>query len=613
MNNTSNKFNLSLSKTPNSPKTDFTDLLTNKSGNSIINIINLKQTPSSKSHNQIPLSHLKHSTTTDSSLSKQFIKPLKPSNSTSYISKSKHSKNKNSNFPNLNNDLTLKRSISTQDNLLFIIKSDSSKNKKDSFTQKKSFSSRRSHLFKSTSSDFYKTQSAFGRTIHVNDNKDTNNNKPIIQPNKLNDYNNHKTIFKPFQIAGTIYSELYKQKEKFFKQIKETPSPKLANFAHNPQGETINSVEKKYDSKSSNDIFNFTTSFLNRKIINEIPVTFPLCISHNSTYSSCSQKRRHEKIINLFMKLKTYLSKDPSNDFAIVKEFLQKNNITNPEYYEHNKIQNMLHFLNHPIQFNPKMSLQDAILTALNYQPSNEDLANMNIYQTTNNGECPNNSQLQIETIYDININTTLEQNNKDKCVKKKKKVHNAFDNVDNEKFCQKIKRVYHHNSLSDLIKGLEMEFGNIRKEKMQRYKGNNNTKWGKSVRPKPNDYINYNNYNSNNIQFNPNKIELNDLIYDTNIFVPNLCLSYDAFNGPLLNKIYEEKQKIESKINKQKHLNEINQRMYYNSILRNSEMEMKDIKRRNKLTEFIILERAKKKLELEEKKKMFNIDKNII
>ena len=52
---------------------------------------------------------------------------------------------------------------------------------------------------------------------------------------------------------------------------------------------------------------------------------------------------------------------------------------------------------------------------------------------------------------------------------------------------------------------------------------------------------------------------------------------------------------------------------MYYNCVFKNSEFNIEDIKRRNKLTEFIILERAKKKLELQEKKKLLDIDQNII
>jgi hypothetical protein len=204
---------------------------------------------------------------------------------------------------------------------------------------------------------------------------------------------------------------------------------------------------------------------------------------------------------------------------------------------------------------------------------------------------------MKIDTIYDIT--PTIESNcsSKIKLVKqnKKKQVVNVFDNINHNKYLEKIKNTYFQpKSLPDLIKVLENELSDIQKEKMERIEKSNNS-------------------NSYNNSFYKNKIELNGLLNDNNVLVPNLCLSNGMMNNVMFNRINETKHKILTKLNKQKQLNEINQRMYYNCVFKNSEFNIEDIKRRNKLTEFIILERAKKKLELQEKKKILDIDQNII
>ena len=70
---------------------------------------------------------------------------------------------------------------------------------------------------------------------------------------------------------------------------------------------------KKHTAKIPTDLSGCTTTFLEWKFIKELPVTLPLCLNHNTKYTSISQQRLHEKIIHLFIKLKTYISKDPEN------------------------------------------------------------------------------------------------------------------------------------------------------------------------------------------------------------------------------------------------------------------------------------------------------------
>ena len=535
-NNTSVKLILSPNKSPQIPITYFNGLLTNRSGNSIIfnNICHKsQQSPPSQTHSPFLSPRLKHSRS-------MFVKP----HNSSYLEKP----------------------------IQLLIKSNNNNSIFESVPKKQ--------CSPTLSKQLHQNQYAFGRTLH---NNKTNNEHIRSSSNDEVELMKHKSILKPFQIAGTIYKELFQQKEKFYNQIKRSKDFNIIDV-------------KKHTPNIPNDLSGCMTSLLNRKFIKELPVTFPLCLYHNIKYTSISQQRRHEKIIYLFLKLKIHISKEPENHMAIIKEFLQRNNITNPEFYNKSKIQNFFHFLNHPIKFGPNISLYEAILTALNYRPTDEDIAkNMSKCQKNKNNDNKNN-EFKVDTIYDITPTIESSCSSKIKLVKqnKKKQVVNVFDNIDNNKYLEKIKNTYFQpKSLRDLIKVLENELSDIQKEKMERIEKSNN--------------------NSYNNSFYKNKVELNDLLNDNNVLVPNLCLSNGALNDVLVNRINETKHKILTKLNKQKQLNEINQRMYYDCVLKNSEFNIEDIKRRNKLTEFIILERAKKKLELQEKKKLLNIDKNII
>ena len=161
--------------------------------------------------------------------------------------------------------------------------------------------------------------------------------------------------------------------------------------------------------------------------------------------------------------------------------------------------------------------------------------------------------------------------------------------NIDEEKFYEKVKREYKPKELKELVKGLEEEFVNIQKEKIEKIEKNNNI-WNPQV-------------NHNEKPF----------VLDNNQFVPNLCLSSKIVNKGLMKKVQQHNEKLLKKMNKQQKIREINQRMYYSSILKENSVDLEEIKRRNKLTEFIILERAKKQLALEHEKQKLELSKNIV
>ena len=66
------------------------------------------------------------------------------------------------------------------------------------------------------------------------------------------------------------------------------------------------------------------TRYLERKKINDLPVTYPLYLSYNNKYNSISEKNRVDKILNKLICLKTHIMRDPLNRIEIIQEFFLK-------------------------------------------------------------------------------------------------------------------------------------------------------------------------------------------------------------------------------------------------------------------------------------------------
>ena len=103
--------------------------------------------------------------------------------------------------------------------------------------------------------------------------------------------------------------------------------------------------------------------------------------------------------------------------------------------------------------------------------------------------------------------------------------------------------------------------------------------------------------------------------ITDKNKYIPNLCLISNGFKEKYKENIDKINKNILKKKNKQEKLKEINNRLYYNIIRKHNKVEFdrNDIKRSAKLTEFVVMEKAKKKFLFENAKINFvNILKKI-
>ncbi len=113
-----------------------------------------------------------------------------------------------------------------------------------------------------------------------------------------------------------------------------------------------------------NDLSSF---FLDRKFINDIPVTFPLFLSYTNSYNTISERDRVENILNKFIKLKTHIMKDPTNKDQILREFILKNGIYKNSCLTNQKISNFSNYLKLPFKFDPQKTIIDIIKEGLNY------------------------------------------------------------------------------------------------------------------------------------------------------------------------------------------------------------------------------------------------------
>ena len=307
---------------------------------------------------------------------------------------------------------------------------------------------------------------------------------------------------------------------------------------------------------------NSITGFLERKKINEIPITCPVYLSHNNIYISMSEKSRVDRILSKLICLKTHLLKDGLNKFEIIKEFLIKNGIKDSKYFTRESLINLYNYFLQPFTFPPEYLLIDIINDGIKFNHSS-GIEEINKIEEDKNilNYMPKNRSLFSSK----------------KGGKKTRNILKKINSIDNITMDNKY-LTHHQNSeniikkaLPNLIKDLEFELRQIKQEKIAKL-------------DKYNDLL-------------TKKMEL-VTISDKNKYVPNLCLISKGFKEKYKENIDKMNRKIIKSRNRQEKLKEINNRLYYDIFRKNNsaEFDRVDIQRKTKLTEFVVMEMAKKK-----------------
>lgn len=392
-----------------------------------------------------------------------------------------------------------------------------------------------------------------------------------VMNNNINEYYKQYEVEKPFQLAGTIYKELSKQKALFFQKLRSTQNVEAILKITQPTNVSNRSQKKK-------------TCLLDRKFKGAIPMNLPVFISYNQQYDTMSEKRRHEKIMETFLKLKSYIDGKPEESLSYIKEFLLENGVYIEEVNSYEKLTNFLHFIHENITIDPKKSFQKIIQDAMNYKTNYEFYSKEKDDEIEEIGINSNRNNVINKSKYST-INFANSLNNK--TIFKERKEKEIVKYIDQEKFNLKINQKENAKDIKSLIHDLESELSLLQTEK---YKKISSMKNLLCSRPKKKEFIE-----------------------DTNTYVPNLCLSNLDINLNLINKAKEKKEKAIKRANLQCRIREINNRMYYNNIYNSkNDVDYIDMRRKNKLTEFIILERAKKTLSIENCKKLIGANDNL-
>ena len=265
------------------------------------------------------------------------------------------------------------------------------------------------------------------------------------------------------------------------------------------------------------------TRYLERKKINDLPVTYPLYLSYNNKYNSISEKNRVDKILNKLICLKTHTMKDPLNRIEIIKEFFLKNGFDKNIYFNEDSINNFYYYLKQPFSFPPEYSLADVIKDGINFKYKKDKEENIDMNMANFLDYLPKNRKW---SEYDES-NSTSKKRNKNNSIGNEIIYNLLMEEIFKKRYINY--ENFKNKTLPALIKDLEYELRQIKIDKMNRL-------------DKYNDLI------------ATRKLHTIKLI-DNNKYVPNLCLISKGFKEKCKSVVDKKNRRIIQNMNKQEHL----------------------------------------------------------
>ena len=232
-----------------------------------------------------------------------------------------------------------------------------------------------------------------------------------------------------------------------------------------------------------------------------------------------------------------------------------KNGIYDKKYFTEEKMSSFNEYLKKPFKFDPKKTIIDIIKEAVNYK-----------YKSV---QIDQNKLKPVNMFINHNISYSNRHLRKNK--------NDSFESINLDKIyknpiCLRVNELkFDEKNLPILVNELEKSLKKIQNEKAEK---------------------------CNILRGGIKKLKKYK-IKDNNKFVPNLCLINQEFKEQYEHIIDKENKKLMENYNRSQHIQEINDRMYYNNIKKRiTDQNFTDeIKRKLKLTEYIIVQRAKKKM----------------
>lgn len=195
------------------------------------------------------------------------------------------------------------------------------------------------------------------------------------------------------------------------------------------------------------------TNFLMKKRSDGMDYIFPVVFLHNSNFKfkNHSEKKRFSSMMELFLKLKYLIDKDPDRKFSYIKEFLAKNGVFEPQYYSYDSLSSFGNFLESKFELKPTQSIYDIIHLACHYKE---------IYLEKKESKQENHKRSMSGVDYATKLN--IQQGNKTKSTEKDHYSFTMRDFLANKAGIENKKKI-NFDDPKNVISELEKEFKKVR------------------------------------------------------------------------------------------------------------------------------------------------------
>lgn len=338
-----------------------------------------------------------------------------------------------------------------------------------------------------------------------------------------------------------IVRKLITPSQSFYKELTMRKN-EVVNKYFKDENTQINFNKKSIGSyKNKNPV-----EMLQKKKIDQIPLIFPCCVTYDSEYNSTSEQARFEKITNTFLRLKYLISIDsPQKENDYLKMFLIQNDFYENEItFQH--LMNFSSFLHQKeIKINPTLSMKDNLIAILNGEVYKSAMKSKAVKKYSKSMTDIKRSEEPKIKIDNFNL------------VKQTKLYKDKFDKEDDA-----------------IISNLQKELSEIQEEKTL-----NKLKVNQPMKVVANTmYITQKKENDE----------------------PYVDLRLGNCEEEERRQMMQREQKEEKKPVK---ISDLNERLYYSKVESKGEFDFATYKKKMKLTEYIMLEKTKKKKALEELK----------
>ena len=400
-----------------------------------------------------------------------------------------------------------------------------------------------------------------------------------------NSFQKHKR----YPPSNSLYKELMNKKNEIydnFMQRLESGQDNIAPYIPSPISfpTGINDEEEKIRKVKNENLNGYSVLFSKKKNDGKIPITFPLICSNMIDCDSISQRARYENIMEAFIKLKSMIENDKNqgkfNERQYIIEFVSNKNIDKENLTEEN-LGNFSNFLNRKVlPIDTNKTLKENILIALNYNGEELD--------ESNNNNLNNNTNIEQK----LSPNDKKPSFNKNQIILTETNIFNKkpleYDIPRQKKLLseENFKNDYQlKNSLEKELEIIEDELEN-KQDKINKVEANLN------LLPFESDY-----YYKHYLSLKKNKKEVKKDLR---------LISQKEFN-----RVNMEKNEGKRKVNNKYNLYNFNERLYYTWYKNNNIGDIKNYKKKTKLTEYIIYNRTKERI-LDEKLKEIAEKKSI-